>query len=133
MDYFSKAVVILVGRIGNVEPKETKSGKKLANLSIAITDSEKVDGEYKQTTMWTRVVAFGNIVDTIIKHGKGSLVTIVGSLRERKWQDKDGKTNYTTEVILRDYTLIKKGGETATYEAPVGNEEVGPEDGDLPF
>jgi single-strand DNA-binding protein len=37
---------------------------------------------------------------------KGSQVYVEGSLRTRKWQDKEGKDRYTTEIVARDMQML---------------------------
>src|SRR3546814_12862569 len=59
-------------------------------------------GERKERTEWHNVVINGEglvgVVERYLK--KGSKVYIEGSLRTRKWQDRDGNDKYTTEVVI---------------------------------
>src|SRR3546814_12372125 len=59
-------------------------------------------GERKGRTEWHNVVINGDglvgVVERYLK--KGSKVYIEGSLRTRKWQDRDGNDRYTTEVVI---------------------------------
>lgn len=100
--------VTLVGNLGqNPEIRRTQDGKPIANLTIATSESwkDKNTGERKEQTEWHRVVVFAEGLCKIIEQycKKGDKVLIEGSLKTRKWQDKEGKDRYTTEVQLRPY------------------------------
>lgn len=100
--------VILIGNVGkDPEIRTTQTGSRLANLSIATSESwkDKATGERKENTQWHRVVIFNDalvgIVERFLK--KGSKVYLEGQLETRKWTDSEGKDNYSTEVVLRPY------------------------------
>lgn len=100
--------VILVGNLGaDPEIKRTQDGRPIANLSVATSDTwrDKNTGERKEKTEWHRVVIFNEglcrIAEQYLK--KGSKVYLEGQLQTRKWQDKDGKDRYSTEVVLNGY------------------------------
>ena len=99
--------VILVGNLGNdPEIKTMQSGDRVANLSIATSESwkDKASGERKEKTEWHRVVVFNQnliqLCENYIK--KGSKIYIEGQLETRSWE-QDGQKKYTTEVVLRQY------------------------------
>jgi single-strand DNA-binding protein len=100
--------VILVGNLGaDPEIKRTQDGRPIANLSIATSDTwrDKNTGERKEKTEWHRVVIFNEglcrIAEQYLK--KGAKVYLEGQLQTRKWQDKDGKDRYSTEVVLQNF------------------------------
>lgn len=100
--------VILVGNLGaDPEIKRTQDGKPICNLSIATSDSwkDKTSGERKEKTEWHRVVIFSEPLCKIVEQylRKGAKVYLEGALQTRKWQDKDGKDRYSTEVVLQAY------------------------------
>jgi len=94
--------VILVGNLGrDPETRYLPSGEAVTNISVATTDSwkDKASGEKKELTEWHRVAFFGRLAEIAGEYlKKGSQVYIEGSLRTRKWQDKEGKDRYTTEI-----------------------------------
>lgn len=94
--------VILVGNLGrDPEVRAFPSGDRIATFSLATTDKwkDKTSGEAKESTEWHRVVFSGRIVDVIEQYTrKGSAVYVEGSLRTRKYQDKDGTDKYSTEI-----------------------------------
>lgn len=101
--------VILVGNLGNdPDVRSMQSGDDVCNLSIATSETwkDKASGEKKERTQWHKVVIFNQPLVTVARNylKKGAKVYIEGSLETRKWQDKDGKDQYTTEVVLRPYS-----------------------------
>ena len=94
--------VILVGNLGrDPEIRYAPSGDAVCNVSIATTNTwkDKQTGEKKEATEWHRVVFFGKLAEIAGKYlKKGSAAYVEGSLKTRKWQDKDGKDCYTTEI-----------------------------------
>lgn len=101
--------VILVGNLGgDPEIRSMQSGDEVANLNIATSETwkDKASGERKERTQWHKVVIFNQPLVKVAQNylKKGAKVYIEGSLETRKWQDKDGKDQYTTEVVLRPFT-----------------------------
>lgn len=111
--------VILIGNLGNdPEIKTMQSGDRVANLSIATSESwkDKATGERKEKTEWHRVVVFNQNLVTIVENyiKKGSKVYVEGQLETRSWE-QDGQKKYTTEVVLTRFKgeitmLDAKGG-----------------------
>ncbi len=100
--------VILIGNLGkDPEIRRTQDGRPIANLSVATSESwrDKTTGERKEKTEWHRVVVFNEGLCKIIEQylKKGSKVYLEGALQTRKWQDKDGHDNYSTEVVLQGF------------------------------
>lgn len=93
--------VILVGNLGrDPELRYLTSGEAVANLSIATTDKFKGrDGQAQEVTEWHRVGFFGRTAEVCGQYlKKGSQVYIEGSLRTRKFTDRDGAERYVTEI-----------------------------------
>ena len=97
--------VILIGNLGaDPEIKSFQNGGRIANIRIATSEQwkDRMTGERKERTEWHNVVINGDglvgVVERYLK--KGSKVYIEGSLRTRKWQDRDGNDRYTTEVVI---------------------------------
>lgn len=122
--------VILVGNLGNdPEIRSMQTGDEVANLSIATSESwkDKGSGERKERTQWHKVVIFNqpliNVAKSYLK--KGAKVYIEGQLETRKWTDKDGRDQYTTEVVLRPYR-----GELTMLDGRSGGQGGGGDYGD---
>ena len=99
--------VILIGNLGaDPEIKSFQNGGKIANIRIATSEQwkDRMTGERKERAEWHNVVINGDglvgVVERFLK--KGSKVYIEGSLRTRKWQDRDGNDKYTTEIVIAD-------------------------------
>ena len=94
--------VILVGNLGrDPETRYAPNGDAICNISVATTDTwkDRSSGEKKEQTEWHRVSFYGKLAEVAGQYlRKGRQVYIEGSLRTRKWQDKDGQDRYTTEI-----------------------------------
>ena len=115
--------VILLGNLGqDPDVRTMQSGKKVATMSIATSDSwkDKDTGEKKEKTEWHRVVVFNEgligVVENYIK--KGTKLYIEGALQTRKWTDDAGTEKYTTEIVIQGY-----GGRIDIVSAKGNNQE----------
>jgi single-strand DNA-binding protein len=113
--------VILVGNLGkDPETRTTQDGKKVANFSIATSESwkDKNTGERKEKTEWHNIVVFNEglakVAESYLKNG--SKVYLEGSLVTRKWTDKQGQDRYSTEVVLQGF-----GGTLTMLSSPEGS------------
>ncbi|HZQ62907.1 MAG TPA: single-stranded DNA-binding protein [Casimicrobiaceae bacterium] len=106
--------VILIGNLGaDPETRFLPSGEAVCNIRIATTEKwkDRASGEMKEATEWHRVSLFGRQAEVAGEYlKKGSPVYIEGSLRTRKWQDKEGKDQYTTEVRADRMQLLGSRG-----------------------
>jgi single-strand DNA-binding protein len=153
--------VILVGNLGkDPETRYMPNGKAVTNFSIATSESwtDKQSGDKQERTEWHNIVMFEKLAEIAAEYlRKGSQVYVEGSLRTRKWQDKEGKDRYTTEIVARDMQMLGgRGGaggaasggggsggaeSRPTRQAPAedrgppagGNDEGGGFDDDIPF
>ncbi len=95
--------VILVGNLGrDPETRFNPEGGAICNISIATTDTwkDKASGEKQERTEWHRIVFFNRLAEVAGEYlKKGSQVYVEGSLRTRKWTDKEGVEKYTTEIV----------------------------------
>jgi len=94
--------VIIVGNLGrDPETRYMPSGDAITNIAVATTDKwkDKATGEQKEQTEWHRISAFGKLAEIMGQYlKKGSQVYIEGSLRMRKYTDKEGIERYATEI-----------------------------------
>jgi single-strand DNA-binding protein len=94
--------VIVVGNLGkDPEMRSFPNGDQLANVTVATTDKwkDKASGEMKEHTEWHRITFNGRLAEIVGQYlRKGSQVYVEGSLRTRKWTDKDGVDKYSTEI-----------------------------------
>ncbi|MDB6106154.1 MAG: single-stranded DNA-binding protein [Gammaproteobacteria bacterium] len=129
--------VILVGNLGaDPETRAMPSGSTVANLRIATSESwrDKQSGEQQERTEWHRVVLFGRLGEVAAEYlKKGSQVYIEGSLRTRKWQDKQGVERYSTEIVGNEMQMLGgRGGGGMGSGAGAGAGASGPGAGSSP-
>jgi single-strand DNA-binding protein len=139
--------VILVGRLGkDPEVRYTAEGTAVANFSLA-TDESFTDraGDKQSRTEWHRIVVWKRLAEVCGEHlHKGKQVYIEGSLRSRKWQDRNQNERTSFEVVANRMVMLgSKGGEQGAGNGSHGNgrsvQQPKPEpatvvdDSDLPF
>jgi single-strand DNA-binding protein len=99
--------VILIGNLGaKPELKYAAGGSAVLNLSLATSETwaDKNTGQKQEKTEWHRVVLFSKLAELVAKYcNKGSKLYIEGKLQTRKWTNKEGKEQYTTEVIVSGF------------------------------
>ena len=93
---------ILVGHLGkDPETRYAPSGEAICNITLATSESwrDKATGEKREATEWHRVAFFGKLAEIAGQYlRKGAAVYIEGSIRTRKWKDKDGQDRHSTEI-----------------------------------
>lgn len=106
--------VILIGNLGNdPETKYMPSGGAVTNVTVATSETwkDKTSGQAQERTEWHRVVFFNRLAEIAGEYlKKGSKVYIEGSLRTRKWQDKEGQDRYTTEIVANEMQMLDSRG-----------------------
>ena len=94
--------VMLLGNLGqDPELKVTQGGQAVLKLRLATTETYLDRNNTRQErTEWHRVALFGRLGEIAAEYlKKGSQVYIEGSLRTRKWQDKQGNERFSTEIV----------------------------------
>lgn len=106
--------VMLIGNLGkDPEVRYTTSGQAVASFSVATSEKFKNrNGEMEERTEWHNVVLWGRQAEVAGEYlAKGRTVFIEGRLQTRKWQDKDGKDRYSTEVVGDRMQMLGGKGE----------------------
>ena len=115
--------VILIGNLGkDPEMRYMPSGDAIANLTLATSENwtDKTSGDKKELTEWHRVAFFGRTAEVVGQYlKKGAKIYVEGSLRTRKWQDKEGHDRYTTEVRGDVMRMLDRRGDSS---GPMDNE-----------
>jgi len=130
--------VILIGNLGrDPETRYTGSGSAVTNVSLATSETwkDKQTDQPQERTEWHRVVFFNRLAEIAGEYLRsGSKVYVEGSLRTRKWQDRDGNDRYTTEIVARDMQMLdsRGGGDRAVPDATQGAPEPAPEPAPAP-
>lgn len=134
--------VILIGHLGqDPETRYMPSGGAVTNLRVATSEQwkDKNTGDQQERTEWHNVAMFGRLAEIAAEYlRKGSQVYIEGRLRTRKWQDKEGRDRWTTEIVANEMQMLggrpgagapaKMADEHAAAPAPAGDF-----DDDIPF
>lgn len=106
--------VILIGNLGkDPEVRYMPSGGAVANVTLATSETwkDKQSGENQERTEWHNVVFFNRLAEIAGEYlKKGSKVYVEGSLRTRKWQDKNGQDRYTTEIVAAEMQMLDGRG-----------------------
>ena len=109
--------VILVGNLGrDPEIRHSADGAAICNLAIATTyaSKDRNTGDRREETEWHRVVMFNRLAEIAGEYlRKGRPVYIEGRLRTRKWQNKEGQDQYTTEIVADQMQMLGGRDDTA--------------------
>ena len=106
--------VILIGNVGrDPELRYTASGTAVANFRVATTSRYKDrDGNQQERTEWHTIVAWQRLAEIVNQYApKGKQLYIEGRLQTRQWEDRDGNTRYTTEVVANIIQLLGRAGD----------------------
>lgn len=126
--------VMLIGNLGkDPEVRYTAGGTAVASFSLATTEKFKgKDGNWEEKTEWHNVTLWGRLAEIAGEYlAKGKTVYIEGRLQTRKWQDKEGKDRYTTEIVGEKMQMLSGKGEK---REPQGSDEpVFDPDEEVPF
>ena len=102
--------VIIIGNLGkDPEVRYMPSGSAICNITVATSRQwkSKESGERQEETEWHRIALFDRLAEIAGEYlKKGRPVYIEGRLRTRKWQDKEGKDQYTTEIVANEMQLL---------------------------
>ena len=138
--------VILVGNLGrDPEMRTLESGVKIARFSLATTESynDRNTGQRVDHTEWHNIILWRGLAEIAEKYlRKGNQVYIEGKLQTRSYQDKDGITKYSTEIVGQSMNML--GGRPVSAEPsyetteqttspPVDPVDLPEETDDLPF
>lgn len=130
--------VILIGNLGNdPEVRYTPSGSAVANVNLATSETwrDKQSGELQDRTEWHRVVFFNRLAEIVGEYlRKGSKIYVEGTLRTRKWTDKNNVERYTTEIIANEMHILDSRSAGAGNHAnpPTTNEDFDAHSNNIP-
>lgn len=103
----------LIGNLGrDPEVRYTQGGTAVANLRIGVTERRKEGENWADHTEWFGVVCFGKTAENAGRFlKKGRQVYVEGRLQTRSWEDKEGQSRQTTEVIASQLIFLGGGRE----------------------
>jgi single-strand DNA-binding protein len=106
--------VMLIGNLGkDPEVRYTAGGTAVASFSLATSEKFKgKTGEWEEKTEWHNITLWARLAEIAGEYlSKGKTVYIEGRLQTRKWQDKEGKDRYTTEIVGEKMQMLSGKGE----------------------
>ncbi len=131
--------VFLIGNLGkDPETRNLESGTMVANFSLATQEYYKDrEGNRQTTTEWHNIVLWAGLAETAGRYlKKGSKVAIIGRIRTRSWDDKDGNKRYTTEIIgseMEMHGTPRSETQEETQNSQSDDPGIQNEKDDLPF
>lgn len=136
--------VILIGHLGrDPETRTFPSGDQVCNVTIATSEKwkDKQSGEMREATEWHKVVFNGKLAEIAAQYlRKGAQVYVEGSIKTRKYTDKDGVEKYATDIIAENMQMLGGRGDGAPAsaparpaQAPAGRPAPSFQDSDVPF
>jgi single-strand DNA-binding protein len=136
--------VMLIGNLGaDPETRSSASGVSICRIRLATSSRRKEGESWVDHTEWHKVVCFGRTAENVQKYcQKGKQLYIEGELRTTKWQDKEGRDQWTTEIVANDVKFLgggsrsdsggHTGGQAGGGYSP-GSHGGGPADEEIPF
>lgn len=115
MSSVNKAIIL--GRLGkDPETRYMADGKAVTNFTLATSETWKdKSGEKQEKTEWHNCTVYGKLAEVVGEYlRKGSQAYVEGKIQTRKWQDKEGKDRYATEIIVNELTML--GGKSDAKE-----------------
>jgi single-strand DNA-binding protein len=128
--------VIVLGNLGkNPELRHLPNGDAVCNFSLATTESWKdKEGNKQDKTEWHNVVIFRKLAEIAGEYlKKGRPVYIEGRLQTRKWQDKEGKDRYTTEIVADQMQMLGSRDEAKEVAKTPASANFDDMESDIPF
>ncbi len=120
--------VILVGRLGkDPETRYMTNGEAVTNVSLATSENYKdKSGEKQERTEWHNLVFYRRLAEIAGEYlKKGAQIYVEGRIQTRKWQDKEGKDRYTTEIIVNEMKMLGSKTGSGSFEV-VENQSSAP-------
>ena len=137
--------VMIIGNLGrDPEMRFTANGQAVANFSVACNRRYTTrDGDQREETEWVRVVCWARLAEIAGQYlQRGSQVYVEGRLQTRSWEDQQGQTRYSTEVVANNFQFLGSrgggggdfgGGGNGNWDDGPTDIGSGPDAGDLPF
>ena len=111
--------VILVGRLGkDPETRFMTNGEAVTNVTLATSENWKdKSGEKQEKTEWHNLTFYRRLAEVAGEYlKKGSMIYVEGKLATRKWQDKEGKDRYTTDIIVNEMQMLSSKSGSSSFE-----------------
>ena len=108
--------ICIVGRVTrDLELRHTQSGIANVSFSLAVDKGlsrqkrEEFEAQGRPTADFPRIVVWGQMAENLARYcGKGSQIAVVGRIETGSYEDKDGKTIYTTDIVAENVEFLSK-------------------------
>ena len=133
-------VIILGNLTKDPQLRNTQSGTAVTTLDVATSERYKdSQGNWQEKPEYHRVNVWGKQAENCCKFlSKGRQILVEGAIQTRKWQDKQGNNQYSTEIVAKNTTFIGKKEDGQQQQQPAedssswaGSETPGCDD--IPF
>ena len=128
---------VLIGNLGaDPEMKYTPAGMAVCSMRLATSETRTTAAGEKETkTEWHRGITFGKLAGVCGQYlTKGRQVYFEGKIQTRSWENKEGKKQYTTEILANQMVMLGSAGGGAQSQEGVAEgcpQEAGIDD--VPF
>lgn len=123
--------VELIGRLCG-DPETRQVGEKDLTVSRYRLAVPRRNG--RDEADFINCVAFGRAGEFADKYlRKGMRMAVVGHIQTGSYKDKDGRTVYTTDVVVDEHYFCESKSTTQQADMPEGFESSDGIQGDLPF
>ena len=97
------------------EMKALPSGASVTSFAVATNRTWKdKNGAKQESVNYHNIVAFGKQAELVHQYlKKGSPIFVEGRIQTRSWDDKEGKKQYRTEIVVENFQFGPKGGATS--------------------
>lgn len=114
--------VTIMGRITqDLELRQTPNGVSTLSFNVAV-DRNYAGKDGQRQTDFITCVAWRQQAEFISKYfAKGRMIAIVGNLRSRTYDDKNGTKHYVTEVYVDSASFTGEPKSAATASATTSN------------
>lgn len=126
---------LLIGRLtSQPEIKKTPNDRSVVRTTLAVNRQFK-NADGGRDADFISIVIWGKPAELLASYAKkGSLISIEGEIRSRRYEDKTGVTHYVTEVLCHQFNLLESRAAVALRENNFDTVvDVNLEAEDLPF
>jgi single-strand DNA-binding protein len=130
--------ITIVGNVGSApELKYTQSNVPFCRFSVAVNEQWSKDGEKQERVTWFPVVAFNGKSEACANYlEKGRLVAIVGKVRTREYETKDGTKHQVMQIVADTVSFLgssRKGDAPSAAPTPGQPQQTADDLEDVPF
>lgn len=126
--------IVIMGRLTkDIDLRVTQNGMHVARTTIAVDRDFQSGGNERQTD-FVDVVAFKTTAEFVERNfHKGQLAVVSGRLQSNQWKDKSGQSRTSWEVVADNFYFGGDKKQASPTVSAADFEDLGDDDGGLPF